>query len=119
MATRTDEVQGFRVPRGDMVILVPYVTHRHPDFWVDPDKFEPARFLPANRTRIHRWAYLPFGAGQRKCLGMDFALMEGQLALAMIAQRYRLTSVDQLDVQPDPYVTLRPAGEVPVLVSRR
>ena len=119
MATRADEVGGFRVPRGDIVTLVPYVTHRHPDFWVDPEQFEPARFLPAGRTGINRWAYFPFGAGQRKCLGMDFALMEAQLTLAMIAQRYQLHSPDQLDVRPDPYVTLRPAGDVPMLVSAR
>ena len=119
MATRADEVGGFRVPHGDIVALVPYVTHRHPDFWVDPEQFEPTRFLPASRTGINRWAYFPFGAGQRKCLGMDFALMEAQLTLAMIAQRYQLQSPDQLDVRPDPYVTLRPAGEVPMLVSAR
>jgi cytochrome P450 len=119
MATRTDEVQGFRVPQGDIVVLVPYVTHRHPDFWADPEKFQPTRFLPPSRAEIGRWAYFPFGAGQRKCLGMDFALMEAQLTLAMIAQRYRLKLVDQLDVVPDPYVTLRPTGEVPMLVSQR
>ncbi|HET8915911.1 MAG TPA: cytochrome P450 [Propionibacteriaceae bacterium] len=119
MASRTDEVRGFRVPRGDIIILVPYVTHRHPAFWVDPDHFEPARFLPANRSDIDRWAYFPFGAGQRKCLGIDFALMEGQLALAMIAQRFQLHSPDQQDVRPDPYVTLRPTGEVPMLVTAR
>jgi cytochrome P450 len=119
MATRVDEVRDFQVPRGDIVILGPYVTHRHPDFWVDPEQFEPTRFLPANRTGMHRWAYFPFGAGQRKCLGMDFALMEGQLTLAMIAQRYRLQSPNKLDVRPDPYVTLRPTGEVPMLVSAR
>jgi cytochrome P450 len=119
MVTHVDEVRDFRVPRGDIVILVPYVTHRHPDFWVDPEQFEPTRFLPANRTGLHRWAYFPFGAGQRKCLGMDFALMEGQLTLAMIAQRYQLQSPDNLDVRPDPYVTLRPTGEVPILVSAR
>jgi cytochrome P450 len=119
MTTRADEVRGFRVPSGDIIILVPYVTHRHPDFWVDPDHFEPARFLPANRSGIDRWAYFPFGAGQRKCLGMDFALMEGQLALAMIAQRYQLHSSDLQDVRPDPYVTLRPTGDVPMLVIAR
>jgi cytochrome P450 len=119
MATRPDEVGGFRVPHGDIVTLVPSVTHRHPDFWVDPEQFEPTRFLPTSRTGINRWAYFPFGAGQRKCLGMDFALMEGQLTLAMIAQRYQLQSPDRLDVRPDPYVTLRPSGEVPMHVSVR
>jgi cytochrome P450 len=75
--------------------------------------------LPANRSDIDRWAYFPFGAGQRKCLGIDFALMEGQLALAMIAQRFQLHNPDQQDVRPDPYVTLRPTGEVPMLVTAR
>ena len=119
MATRTDEVRGFRIPSGDIVMVVPYLTHRHPDFWVDPEQFQPSRFLPDRRDAINRWAYFPFGVGQRKCLGMDFALMEGQLALAMIAQRYRLQCPDRQDVRPDPYVTLRPTGLVPMLVSAR
>ena len=119
MTTRADQVGGFRVPRGDIVILVPYVTHRHPDFWVNAEEFEPTRFLAPGRGAIDRWAYFPFGAGQRKCLGMDFALMEIQLTLAMIAQRYQLHSPAQLDVRPDPYVTLRPSGEVAMCVSPR
>ncbi len=86
---------------------------------MDPEQFEPTRFLPASRTGIQRWAYFPFGAGQRKCLGTDFVLMESHLTLAMIAQRYQLQSPDQLDVRPDPYLTLRPTGEVPMLVSAR
>jgi cytochrome P450 len=88
MTTRADEVGGFRVPRGDIVILVPYVTHRHPDFWVNAHEFQPTRFLAPGRNAIDRWAYFPFGAGHRQCLGMDFALIEIQLTLAMIAQRY-------------------------------
>ena len=52
MATRADEVGGFRVPRGDIVTLVPYVTHRHPDFWADPEKFQPTRFLPPAELKL-------------------------------------------------------------------
>jgi cytochrome P450 len=63
MATRTDEVQGFRVPRGDIVVLVPYVTHRHPDFWVDPDKFQPTRFLPTSRAEISAGLTSPSALG--------------------------------------------------------
>jgi cytochrome P450 len=119
MTTRADEVGGFRVPRGDIVILAPYVTHRHPDFWVNAHEFQPTRFLAPGRNAIDRWAYFPFGARHRKCLGMYFALMQIQLTLAMIAERYQLHSPTQLDVRPDPYVTLRPSGEVPMRVSPR
>ena len=118
MAARDDLVGGYRVPKGDLVVVVPYVTHRHPEFWTDPEGFDPARFLPEHRRRIAHWAF-PFGAGQRQCLGRDFALMEAVLLLAMTAQRFsqpegvrRHLPPDHLP--PDPYVTLRPSDNVPI-----
>ena len=116
---RDDVIEGFRIPRGDLVILVPYVTHRHPDFWADPDTFDPDRFNPARRKSIARGAYFPFGLGQRQCLGIHFALMEAQLFLAMFAPRFRLTKITAGRLEPEPSVTLRPRGVLPMRVQRR
>ncbi len=117
--TEDDEVGGFRIPKGDIVILVPYVTHRHPDFWPEPERFEPTRFLPENSKDRPRWAYLPFGGGQRQCIGNNFAMMEAQLILAMVAQRFTLRGVPGVPVEPEPLVTLRPRGSMPMGVVRR
>jgi len=119
MAATDDVVGGYRVPKADLVIVVPYVTHRHPEFWTDPEIFDPARFLPEHRRRIARWAYFPFGAGQRQCLGRDFALMEAVLLLAMTAQRFSKPEGLGPLPQPDPYVTLRPSGNVPMQLRPR
>ena len=114
-----DEVGGYRIPKGDIVILVPYVTHRHPDFWPEPERFDPTRFLPENAKSRPRWAYLPFGGGQRQCIGNNFAMMEAQLALALVAQRYRLRGGPGMPVEPEPHVSLRPKGPMPMHVVRR
>ena len=118
VARRDDEVSGFRVPAGELVVLVPYVTHRHPDFWDDPDAFDPTRFLPERRREVARWAYFPFGGGKRACLGQHFALMEAQLVLAMVASRVELHRVGDAPAQ-NAYVTLRPTGRVPMRVTVR
>ena len=114
-----DVVDGFRIPKGDIVILVPYVTHRHPDFWPEPERFEPTRFLPENSKDRPRWAYLPFGGGQRQCIGNHFAMMEAQLLLTWVAQRFRLREVPGVPVVPEPLVSLRPKGPMPMRVERR
>jgi cytochrome P450 len=114
-----DEVGGFRIPKGEILILVPYVTHRHPDFWPDAERFDPTRFLPERSKDRPRWAYLPFGGGQRQCIGNSFAMMEAQLVLAMVAQRFRLRGVPGVPVVPEPLVTLRPRGPLPMVATRR
>ena len=118
VALHTDEVDGYRVPAGDLVVLLPYVTHRHPDFFDDPDVFDPDRFSPERRREVSRWAYFPFGGGKRVCLGQHFALMEAQLVLAMVASRLELHRVERPPAE-DAYVTLRPVGPVPMRVTRR
>lgn len=118
VALEDDEVSGHRIPRGDTVLLVPYVTHRHPDFWSDPERFDPDRFLPENAGSISRWAFVPFGAGQRQCIGNHFAVMEAKIVLAMVMQRFRLRSRPGVEVVPNPYLTLRPRGTMPMRVER-
>ena len=117
-ALREDEVDGYRIPAGDLVVLIPYVTHRHPEFWADPDAFDPTRFLPERRSEVARWAYFPFGGGKRICLGQHFAMMEAQLVLAMVVSRVDLHRADRPPAE-DAYVTLRPTGPVPMRVAPR
>ncbi|MET0405348.1 MAG: cytochrome P450 [Cystobacter sp.] len=119
VAEEEDVVGGYRIPKGDLVLLVPYVTHRHPDFWSEPERFEPTRFLPENSKQRPRWAYLPFGGGQRQCIGNSFAMMEAQFVLAMVAERFRLRGVDGQHVLADALVTLRPRGPMPMYATRR
>ncbi len=114
-----DEILGYRVPADAVVILSPWVTHRHPDFWPDPTRFDPERFLPARVADRHRFAYFPFAAGPRQCVGEPFALLEMTLVVAAIGRRFRLTSAHPQPLVPEPLVTLRPRGGVPVRVARR
>ncbi|MDQ3744007.1 MAG: cytochrome P450, partial [Acidobacteriota bacterium] len=107
-AIKDDEVGGWRVEAGSEVILSPYVTQRHPDFWDDPESFRPERFLPDGLAARPRFAYFPFGGGSRVCIGSNFALMEAQLVLATVAQKYRLRLLPGHAVEPEASFTLHP-----------
>jgi cytochrome P450 len=107
-ALEADQIGGYDIPAGSTVVLSPYVTHRHPDFWVNPEGFDPERFTPERSRGRPYFAYFPFGGGPRLCLGNNFALLEARLALATVAQRYRLELVPGHPVEPEPLVTLRP-----------
>jgi len=96
------------IPANSIVIISPYVVHRNPDFWPDPLRFDPQRFLAEAANGRPRYAYIPFGGGPRLCIGDQFALLEGPLLLATIAQRYRLDLVPHRPVEMDALVTLRP-----------
>lgn len=98
----------WTVPRKGLVIVSPYVTHRLPRLWPDPDRFDPLRFTPEQKQSRPKLAYFPFGAGPRVCIGESFAWMEGVLILATLAQRWRF--VGDRDVLPQALVTLRPKG---------
>lgn len=107
-AIADDEIGGYRIPAGGTVIMSQYITHRHGDFWDDPDDFRPERFAPELAKERHRFAYFPFGGGPRLCIGNNFAMLEAQLLLAAIAQRYELDLVPDHPVDLEPLITLRP-----------
>ncbi len=112
-----DEVGGYFLPAHSTVILCPYITHRHPAFWENPEGFDPERFTPERSANRHRMAYIPFSGGPRKCVGESFAMMEMQLVVAMIAQRFRLDLVPGQRVFPQPTISLRPRD--PLLMLAR
>ena len=111
-----DRVGGYRIPKHSVVTISPYVTHRHPAFWDDPERFDPERFRPERSNGRPRFAYLPFSGGPRLCIGNEFALMEAQLVVAMTVQRYRLHLVPGTRVEPESRLTLRPRGGLPMAV---
>ncbi|RJK97148.1 cytochrome P450 [Vallicoccus soli] len=117
-ALQDDVVGGYAVPAGSLVIVSPWVVHRHPGAWADPERFDPARFLPERRGTVVRGAYLPFGAGPRLCIGRGAALVEGTLLLAALARRVGLEAV-RARVGVDALVTLRPRDGLPLRLRRR
>ena len=119
MAIGQDTLGDAVVKPGTMVVIAPYVLHRHRLLWDAPDCFDPTRFLGEARTKISRFAYLPFGAGMRTCIGATFALQEATLVLATIMRNFVLQLAPGHLVWPVLRVTLRPAGGLPMVVSRR
>jgi enediyne biosynthesis protein E7 len=102
-----DELGGYPVPPGTNVLLPLYLLHRHPRFWKDPDAFEPERFAPEHEAERPRFAYMPFAAGPRHCIGETFALYEMLMHLYMVARRYRLRYVPDKPLELEAQINLR------------
>ncbi len=118
-ATRPVRIGDYDLPTGTIVMVSPFALHRRPDFFPEPERFNPKRFAPEAEALLPRYSYLPFGGGPRICIGNHFAMMEGHLALAALAQRVRLELLPGQRIQPEPLVTLRPRGGIKMRVSRR
>lgn len=115
---KDDTIGGYDIKAGSFISVSPYVVHRHPAFWTNPEGFDPARFDPDLPDTRPRFAYFPFGGGPRICIGQSFALMEATMLLAMICQRYALDLVPGHPIEPKPEVTLRPKHGVLVTLRR-
>ena len=115
------EIDGYFIPKNGYVVVCPYTLHRRQDYFPEPEKFDPQRFTPENEKRLPRYAYMPFGAGPRICIGNHFAMMEGHLLLATLAQRVAFELVVGQQIVPDPNVnlTIRPKFGVKMIVRRR
>ncbi len=103
-ATGADEIDGYEIPAQSLVFVSPYIVHRSPRLWRDPEGFDPERFAQAPP----RGTYFPFGGGPRQCIGNGFAMMEAQLVLATLAQKFALELVPGHPVALEPSITLRP-----------
>jgi cytochrome P450 len=116
---KEDVLAGVQVPASQRVVVVisAYALHRNPRLWPEPERFDPERFSPEQSASRPRLAYLPFGGGQRLCIGNSFALMEATLITAQVLQHFRLRAVPGHAVEPEPLVTLRPRGGLPMLVE--
>lgn len=113
------EVDGYVIRARQGALFSPYTIHRRPDYFPDPEKFEPERFTPENEKQLPRYAYMPFGAGARICIGNHFALMEEHLLLVTLAQHVTFELVPDQRVELDPQVTLRPKAGIKMVVRRR
>jgi cytochrome P450 len=118
-ALAEDEIGGYRVPAGADVVLCPYTVHRHPDFWQDPDRFDPERFAKGRSAGRHRYSYLPFGAGPRVCVGSSLGMLEATVVLAVLLRRLRLSVPPGHRVRAEPMLTLRVKGGLPMTVEAR
>ncbi|HZH51361.1 MAG TPA: cytochrome P450 [Microvirga sp.] len=118
-AIADDRVGELHIPAGSIVAIAPYVLHRHRRLWDEPDAFRPERFLPEERGRIDRFAYLPFGAGPRVCIGASFSLQEAVVVLATLVRAFRCDLVEGHEVMPLQRITLRPQDGLPMRLRRR
>jgi len=121
VSRRTNEpvtLGGLALPAGASVLFSPYSLHRDPGIYADPDSFDPDRWLPERVKDIPRPAYIPFGAGNRQCIGDEFALMEAIIVLATIASKWRMRPVPGVNVRMRPVLVLRPS-ELPMVPQMR
>ncbi|MFI5929079.1 cytochrome P450 [Micromonospora sp. NPDC051543] len=116
IAQGEDEVGGWRIPAGVDVLICPYTLHRHPDFWADPERFDPERFAPERSAHRPRYAYLPFGAGPRFCVGNHLGMLEAAFVVAMVVRELRLVTEPGYRVVPEPMLSLRIRGGLPMRV---
>jgi cytochrome P450 len=110
-AIHEDSIGEYSIPAGALVLMSPYVVHHSPRFWDNPETFDPDRFLPASAKRP-KFAYFPFGAGPRQCIGASLAMMEAPLILASLLQELDFKLVDERTPEPEPRISLRPKGTV-------
>ncbi len=118
-ATAPDTMRDKAIPAGAAIVISPWLIQRHRDLWTNPDAFDPDRFSRADAREAIKTAYLPFGMGQRVCIGASFALQEATLLLAMLAQRYRFEPVAGHVPEPVGRITIRSANGVQLRVFKR
>ncbi len=114
-----DTLSGFEVPAGTDVLLCPYLLHRHPRYWKDPDGFRPERFDAEHESERPRFAYMPFAAGPRHCIGESLALYEMYMHLYKVARRYRLTYVPDKPLELEAQINLRTKHPLMMKLERR
>jgi cytochrome P450 len=117
-AVQDDELGGFFIPAGSIIVLCPFLTHRHATFWPNHDTFDPARFAPERSAGRHPFAYCPFAGGPHRCIGDELAMIALSLMMAMIAQSYLPQLVNDIPIEPKAGVTVRPGGPVMMTVRK-
>ena len=119
VAMESTDIGPYRVKRGAMIMISPWTTHRHRNFWVEPDVFDPDRFTPEREHELTPGCYLPFGRGPRTCVGAGFAQTEASLIIARLMRRFELTALEPEKIRPVARLTTRPVEQIRIRVSRR
>lgn len=118
VTVEADQLGDYEIPANATLVMFFYGTHYNPNVWETPDKFIPERFTPEQTKGRSQFAYLPFSSGPRKCIGDEFAMMEGVLAMAMMLQSYRVNLVPEHKVEPKLAITLRPTNGVLATIQK-
>jgi cytochrome P450 len=118
-AVEDDSIGGYHIPKHTAIVLSPWLMHRHPEYWEAPYAFEPERFSSTAPAERPQYAYFPFGGGPRRCVGMRFALMQGPLMLASLAQSFRPRLKPGHPVEPWPRLNLPPKFGLQMLIEKR
>ncbi len=113
------QLGGYTVPKGSTLFISPYVMHHLPQYFAEPEAFQPGRFTPEFEKSLPKYAYMPFGGGTRVCIGNSFAMMEAQLILAAVAQRFRLALATDKPVRYNAQITLTPVDGIQMRVVER
>jgi cytochrome P450 len=116
LVVKDDVVGGYRLPAGSVAALSAWVTHRHPDFWDDAERFDPERFTPDKEKARHRYAYFPFGGGPRACIGQYFSMLESIVMTPVLVRAFQFTSPPG-DVKLFNGITLRPHQAMPCRID--
>ncbi len=116
-AVEADRIGDVDIPAGAGIVLNIYSIHRHPEFWVRAEQFDPERWLDA--PELHRCAFIPFGAGKRACIGQGMAMVEGTLIIQSILRKFRIRPATKGPVRAAPMLTMRPKGGVPLIIEPR
>ncbi len=119
VALDDDHIAGVDIRKGETIIIYIYGAHHDPAHWPEPERFDPERFQPERKKKQPPFSYLPFGGGPRLCIGNNFALMEMQLVLAMMARRYQPELVPGQQIVRQPLITLRPKYGVKLKMKRK
>ena len=119
-AIEDDKVCGYDIPAGTNIFFAPYYLHRHPDFWDEPEAFKPDRFSVEEIKKRHKFAFIPFSAGPRRCIGDYFSIVEMQIHLGTMAKKFKLEYVaDEKGVELDPQVNLRSKNSIMMKLIKR
>ena len=118
--TEDTTLDGHLITKGTTVYVFTYMIHRDPKYFPDPEIFEPERFLPDNTQDRHPYAFVPFAAGRRNCVGQRFAMMELKVILASMFRKFNLLSLlSTKELEPCTDIILKPTNGVPVKISLR
>ena len=116
-ALREESIRNRKIAAGSLLVVIPWLLHRHKQLWEQPDHFIPERFLPRERRGAAALSYVPFSVGPRVCAGQAFGLTEAILCLATLAQRVKLRLAPDAVVEPTCRLTLRPGDSLPMLLQ--
>jgi cytochrome P450 len=114
-----DELRGYAIPARTDVFICPFLLHRHPAYWDQPERFRPERFAEADVEERHRFSYIPFSVGPRHCIGENMAMFEMLVHIQQASRRFRLTRTGAAPIELEAQINLRPRSNLMMTVEAR